>query len=80
MAELFDGNYSPFLVEKGDKILLCTDGLYRSVSQQEIKNILQLPETTEKLCMRLEKTVNSKNVRNQDNATWIILQRIGEGI
>ncbi len=79
MAELFDGNYSPFHMDRGDKILLCTDGLYRSVSQQEIKNILQLPETTEKLCMRLEKTIRSKNVKNQDNATWIILQKIGEG-
>ncbi len=78
MAELFDGNYSPFLMERGDKILLCTDGLYRSVSQEEIQNILKLPENTEQLCARLEKTVISKNIKNQDNATWILLQKIGE--
>lgn len=79
MAELFDGNYSPFVMERGDKILLCTDGLYRSVSQKEIENILLLPESAEQLCLRLEKTILSKNVQNQDNATWIILQKIGEG-
>lgn len=78
MAELFDGNYSPFVMERGDKILLCTDGLYRSVSQREIAGILSLPESAEQLCLRLEKTILSKNVQNQDNATWIILQKIGE--
>ena len=76
-AELFDSNYSPFLMEKGDRILLCTDGLYRSVSQEEIQNILRLQENTKQLCTRLEKTVISKNLKNQDNATWIILE-IGE--
>ncbi len=80
MAELFDGNYSPFIMEDGDKILLCTDGLYRTVSPDEIRNILCMHETTEKLCTRLEKTVVNKNVKNQDNATWVILQKMGERV
>ncbi len=77
MAEIFDGNCSPFMMEPGDKILLCTDGLYRTVDQEEIRQIMLFREDTEHLCRRLEKMVLSKNRKNQDNATWIVMQKMG---
>lgn len=78
VAEIFDGNYSPFTMEVGDKILLCTDGLYRTLSQQEIRNILELRGNTEHKCKQFEEAIAEKRNHNQDNATWIVIQKIGE--
>lgn len=78
MAEVFDGNYSPFFMEQGDKILLCTDGVYRTLPETEIQTILQKPGSTETLCRMIEEAILAKQKKNQDNATWMILQRIGE--
>lgn len=77
-AELFDSNYNPFEMQKGDKILLCTDGVYRTLSELEIKRILLGQDSTEGICRLLEQGIAGKNKRNQDNATWIVLQKMGE--
>lgn len=78
MAEIFDGNYSPFMMEVGDKILLCTDGLYRTLNQHEIKKILEERGNTEYKCKAFENAILSKKSLSQDNATWIVIQKIGE--
>ena len=78
MAEIFDGNYSPFTMEVGDRILLCTDGLYRTLNQQEIRSVLEERGNTEYKCKMFEKAILSKKSHNQDNATWIVIQKIGE--
>lgn len=78
VAQLFDGNCKPFIIEKGDRILLCTDGLYRTVSEEEICSIMSQSGTTERICKFLENAVGAKNKSNQDNATWIVLQKIGD--
>lgn len=77
-AELFDGNNSPFCMQKGDRILLCTDGLYRTLSDEEIHHILCMSGSSERICKMLENAVLSKNKVNQDNATWIVIQKIGD--
>lgn len=77
-AELFDSNYSAFEMQPGDKILLCTDGVYRTLSELEIKRILFRRESAEKLCSQIEQAIVGKEKRNQDNATWIVLQKMGE--
>ena len=78
MAEIFDGNYSPFTMEVGDKILLCTDGVYRTLNQQEIRNIMESRGNTEYKCKKFEETILEKQSNTQDNATWIVIQKIGE--
>lgn len=77
-AELYDGNYRPFSMQQGDRLLLCTDGLYRSLTQQEIHLIMQQQGSTDRICRMLENALVAKRKKNQDNATWIVLQRIGD--
>lgn len=77
-AELYDGNYSPFIMQVGDRILLCTDGLYRSLEEKEIHSIMQQRGNTDRICKMFENAVLSKRRANQDNATWIVLQKIGD--
>lgn len=78
MAEMYDGNCSPFVVQQGDRLLLCTDGLYRSLTYEEIYAIMQQRGSTDRLCRMLENAILSKRKTNQDNATWIVLQKIGD--
>ena len=39
-AELFDGSNTSFMTKEGDRLLLCTDGLSRTLKQEEIADIL----------------------------------------
>ncbi len=78
MAEIFDGNYSPFIMQKGDRILLCTDGLYRTLSESDIQSILQQNGSTERICKMYENAVLAKDKMNQDNATWVVIHKIGD--
>lgn len=67
-------NQNPFLPEPGDRILLCSDGLYKSLTEQEILNILQLPMSAEvKIKMLLDRALEKGGAR-QDNTSIILLQ------
>lgn len=78
MTELYDGNYSPFPVQQSDRLLLCTDGLYRSVPAEEIASIMRQRGSTDRICKMFENAITAKNRSNQDNATWIVLQKVGD--
>jgi len=66
-----DQNARPFALESGDRILLCSDGLYGTLSEEEIAQLLlQRPQEA------AEALVNqtlAKEKHNQDNVTVAIL-------
>lgn len=67
-------NQNPFRIEPGDQILLCSDGLYKSVSEQEILDVLQLSMSLEvKAKMLIDKALEIGG-RKQDNTSLILLQ------
>lgn len=72
-AALFDGSDKSFETEQGDKLLLCTDGLYRTVPQGEIAEILDSAREVEVISGKLREAVLVKKNRNQDNATWVVM-------
>ena len=72
-AVLFDGSDKSFETERGDKLLLCTDGLYRTVPQEEITEILDSAKDVEVISDKLRKAVLAKRYSNQDNATWVVM-------
>lgn len=78
MAEIFDSNYTPFEMKTGDRILLCTDGVYRTLGDEKISEIMSGFGTSEKICQMFEDAIILQNHSNQDNATWIVIQKIGE--
>ena len=41
MAELYDGNEEPFTLQKYDVLLMCTDGVYRSVDEIDLEKIIK---------------------------------------
>lgn len=70
--ELIDSNITPFPLEAGDKILLCTDGVFGSVSEEEITQAMLLPPS--QAADALEQMVINKGKRYQDNMTAVVLE------
>jgi len=66
----------PIKLKFRDKVLLCSDGVYNSLSEIELEKILsknlQPFETAEKIIQ----TIQEKNYSKQDNATIIVLSCI----
>ena len=73
-AEMFDSNSSPYELLKGDVLLLCTDGVYRALSETDILGVLKERVPVEIKCRKIQNMILKKNVANQDNATGIIIQ------
>lgn len=69
-----DINLKPFQLLDGDHIVLCSDGLYRSVSEDEIKQIvLKHGEKTDAAAEELTDFALSKNYKHQDNTSVIVV-------
>lgn len=69
-------NTRPFLLESGDQVLLCSDGLYRSVSEKRIREVLESNETQEKKVSMLVEEALANGGNRQDNTSVILISRI----
>lgn len=77
IAEQFDYGNVFFSAEPEEKLLLCTDGLYKTVCEEELRHILQTTKDVDIIVCRLQEAILKKNRPAQDNATWIVIG--GEG-
>lgn len=72
---LMDINPAPFQLMDKDVVLLCSDGLYKRLSDEEIQAIIcqELPDV-DKAAQRLTQVVMEKTTRSQDNTSVILMQ------
>lgn len=70
--EEIDGNEEALTLAGGDRILLLSDGVYNSVTEEEILESMQLPLA--RGMMNLGMQVEGKRKKNQDNYTAIVLE------
>lgn len=70
--EEIDGNEEALTLESGDRILLLSDGVYNSVTEEEMMESMQLPLA--RGMMNLGMQVEGKRKKNQDNYTAIVLE------
>jgi serine/threonine protein phosphatase PrpC len=69
--EEIEGNETPVVLEPGDQILLCSDGLYKTIAEQEIVSVLdQHPQAAAE---RLIDLTLAREKLHQDNVTVAIL-------
>lgn len=73
-AELFDGSNTSFMTRRGDRLLLCTDGLSRTLKQEELAAILDSGKAPEAVCADLQEALEAKKQVRQDNATWVVIK------
>ena len=70
-----DSNTEPFYLEENDLILLCSDGLYKRLSNEQILDIvLDNQNSMQVIAERLNKVVMQLTQRNQDNTSVILLR------
>ena len=70
-------NLYPFIMEPGDQILLCSDGLYRSISDHQIEMVLDREEDISwKVSCLIDMAVTAGGNR-QDNTSIILYQYAG---
>lgn len=76
-VSLMDVNRQPFLLEDGDIVLLTSDGLYRSLSQEEILALVkEAKEDMQKAADMLTAAALGDKKSGQDN-TSVVLMRYG---
>lgn len=68
---VIDQNIKSFSLLPGDKLLLCSDGVYGSINEEEITETMNLE--AEAAALELEKRVLRKCIRNQDNITAVVI-------
>jgi len=69
-------NTKPFILESGDQILLCSDGLYRSVTNERIVKVLESENNQEEKVRCLVEEALANGGERQDNTSVILISRI----
>ena len=69
--------YTPLTLAPGDRILLCSDGVYRTLCEEQILKVLLNQANLEDAATQLLTIIGDKKIPNQDNATVILLKGIG---
>lgn len=65
----------PFQLYKGDKIMLCSDGVYNTLTEMEMETILSRPLSPYEAAQAMIDLIEEKRLVHQDNATVIIVER-----
>ena len=70
--ELIDQNETPIAMEKGDRILLMSDGVYGTVDERAIAEMMALP--FRKALSAIDRAVLAREKNNQDNYTCVVIE------
>lgn len=75
MGELkyIDGSMHPVSLKQGDRLLLMSDGVFNTLSEQEICDVLSRESNAAEAALALEEQVLARRNPKQDNFTAIIL-------
>ncbi len=65
----------PFPLQAGDKVILCSDGVYEALTEVEMEQILSQDLPAHEAAEEIIAAVERKNFKNQDNATVVILEK-----
>lgn len=68
-------NQTPLKLKRKDKILICTDGVYNSLSEIEIEQILSRRSKAQDMAEYIIDKVEEKRKKNQDNATILLFEK-----
>ena len=72
--EQVDQNENPIALQKEDRILLMSDGVFGTIPELRIAEIMNMPLL--RACEQMEREIREKNKHNQDNYTCVVLEVI----
>ncbi len=74
-VKYIDINYKPFQLIEGDYIVLCSDGLYRTVEEKEMKSIIySCGDDVNEAAKCLTDCAINKGKKNQDNTSVVVIE------
>lgn len=76
--ELVDRNQVPFKLMKGDTIVMCSDGVYRTIDAQWIGDILKVYDNMSDVAKAIDDVIKEQNHENQDNYSCILIHIIND--
>lgn len=72
---MIDVNEDGFPLHSGDTVLVCSDGVYKTLGESKIAEVIDASSTAEETSQLLENLINRKNRPDQDNYTYIIMKK-----
>jgi protein phosphatase len=72
-----DQNERPFRLQDGDRLLICSDGLYDALEDEQLQAALEL--SPQEACTALLQQVVGEAEEHQDNVTIMVLRYLDEG-
>jgi len=66
-----DRSIRPFPLHQGDRVLICTDGVYQALGKEELVECLS--DDPQTACDRIVQSILNKQLEYQDNATVAVL-------
>ncbi|BDU50617.1 PP2C family protein-serine/threonine phosphatase [Haliovirga abyssi] len=70
-----DYNENGIELLKGDKVILCSDGVYKSLTEEEILNYVSKKINPEIVTEEIMLEIEDKRISGQDNATIIMVEK-----
>ncbi len=70
--EFFAESYGELTLDEGDKLLICSDGLYDMCSDEEIRRILSVPDQP----YTIQLTDKALENGGEDNVTCIVIEKV----
>ena len=67
-----DYNPEPIQLLRGDRLLLCSDGVYRALEERELSRFLRKDAVS--AAKSIERSIQKKKLPHQDNFTAIVIQ------
>lgn len=72
--EYYDISEEPTLLLNGDLVILCSDGVFNTLNEQEIINIINGCSSAQDIVEQIIHRIEIKNIKGQDNASLIVLK------
>lgn len=71
---LKDVSYEPIGIISGDTVLLCTDGVYRALSDEFLLNSVICSSTAKQIEKKITDAIDEIGAKDQDNYTLVIIR------
>lgn len=72
--EFFDINSEPYNLSDGDLVILCSDGVFNCLSDEEIVGIINSYPSVKDIVNYIIEEIENKDLKGQDNASLIVLR------
>lgn len=73
---VMDVSRKPITLLPGDRLLLCSDGLTKIFSEEELKDMICRNQDIEHCNVEIKNMIHRKQIRNQDNTTYVLVELI----